>query len=160
MNKKLKAEKGVLIIEVLIVITLIATVLTSLLGAAGFSLKILNSVKQTNRANFLAQETIEAVRSFRNETDWSVDGLEALTTDIEYYVQKSGSPSKWVMVEGVETISEFTRKVIFEDVMRDLNDNIVESGGVNNADTKKARVIVSWGDQNIEIATYFTNWRQ
>ena len=85
-NKTTKAKNGASIIEVLVVVTIVATVLTSLLSVAIFSLQILSSLKKTAQANVLAQETIEAVRSFRDTTDWYDNGLGVLTVDIDYSV--------------------------------------------------------------------------
>lgn len=158
-NKKIKTKNGASIVEILVVVAIVATVLTSLLSVAMFSLKILSSLKKTAQANVLAKETVEAVRNFRDTTDWYVDGLGVLTVGIDYYPEERVSPSSWLLTSGIETINGFARKVVFADVMRDANDEIVVAGGVNDADTKKATIIVSWEDKEMEIVTYFTNWR-
>jgi len=153
-------KKGVSIIEILVVILIINIALVSLLGLTAFSLKTSTSIKQTNQANFLAQEIIEAVRNFRDGTDWDTDGLGNLTNGIAYHPEKSGdNPPKWQLILGEETVNGFTRKVEFENVYRDGNDNIVDSGGTSDPDTKKVTVTISWKDKTIELTTYFTNWR-
>lgn len=154
------STKGISIIEILIVIAVITIVLTSLLGVIAFSLKVSTSIKETTKANTLAQETIEAVRNFRDGTIWDTDGLETLTTSVAYYPKKSDDiPPKWTLIQGTETINAFAREVVFKEVQRDDNDNIVESGGTNDPDTRKATVTVSWKDKKIEIVTYFTDWK-
>jgi type II secretory pathway pseudopilin PulG len=135
-------DKGISIIEILVAIFIIVVALTSLLGLITFSFKTSTLTKEINQANSLAQETIEAVRNFRDGTIWNVDGLGVLLVDINYYPKKSGMPPKWQMILGTETIGGFTRKVVFNSVLRDVNDNIVESGGVVDADTKKATVLI------------------
>ena len=156
-------NKGVSIIEILVVIFIINVTLVGLLGLVAFSLKASTSIKETNQADFLAQETMEAVRNFRDGTDWFADGLGSLSliTGVAYHLEKSGDvPPKWQLISGPETVNDFTRKVIFEDVHRDVvDDDIVDSGGYNDDETKKVTVTISWKDKTIELTTYFTNWR-
>jgi type II secretory pathway pseudopilin PulG len=157
-------NKGISILEILVVIAIIAVTFTSLLGLASFSLGTASLIKQTTQANMLAQGTMEAVRNFRDQTSWDVDGLGTLLTGTPYYLEKSAdNPPKWILIQGEETIDIFKRKVIFNDVMRDANDNIVESGGTNDPDTKKVIVTVSWQERGrnhqVELITYLTNWK-
>jgi hypothetical protein len=150
-------NKGVSIIEILVVIVIINVVLVALLGLAAFSLKNSTFIKETSQADFLVQEAFEGVRNFRDGTDWDTDGLRALSGT--YHLEKSGDvPPKWQLISGPETINGFTREIEFENVFRDGNDNISESGSPD-PDTKKVTVAVSWKDKEVKIATYFTNWR-
>jgi len=156
-------KKGISIIEILVVIAIIITALSSLLGLASFSLGVSTLIKQTNQGNLLSQEVMEAVRNFRDGTSWDVDGFGKLATSTDYYPQATSSPSKWQLVQGIENIDGFTRKVVFEDVMRDSNSNIVEAG-TYDPNTKKVIVTVSWKERGrehkLEIFTYLTNWKQ
>ncbi len=155
-------KKGISIIEILIAIAIIVIALIGLLGLITFSLRISTLIKETTQANSLAQETLEAVRNFRDGTDWDTSGLRTLATSTAYYPEKSGDvPPKWQLILGEETVNGFTRKVEFEDVNRDLvDDDIVDSGGYNATDTKKVIVTISWKDKTVELATYLTNWRR
>jgi len=63
-----------------------------------------------------------------------------------------------MLIQGEEDVNSFTRKVVFENTFRDATDNIVETGGINDPNTKKATVTVSWQEKQLEIITYFTNW--
>ncbi len=157
-------KKGISIIEILVVIAILGVVLTSLLGLVSFSLKGSSLIKQNHQANNLAQEIIEVVRNFRDQTVWDTTGLGTLTVDTAYYPEKTADvPPKWSLVSGEETIGIFNRKVVFERVYRDTNDDIADSG-TEDPDTKKATVTVSWQererDHQIELVTYFTNWQQ
>ena len=159
LNQKDK-EKGSLLIEILIAIAIISIALISLLGLAIFSLKTEQLAKINNEAINLVQEEIEAVRNFRDNTDWETEGLGFLNAGVDYSAQKTGDiPPRWNLVLGEETIDIFKRKVVFSDVMRDSNDNIVESGGTDDPETKKATVTISWQEKSIEIITYFTKWK-
>jgi len=162
MSIQWKDNKGISIVEILVIIAIIGIAFASLLGLATFSLRASTSIKETTRANSLAQEAIEAVRNFRDGTNWDTDGLRTLTTGIIYHPEKStDTPPKWQLIQGEETVGGFTRKVVFENVSRDTtNYNIVENGGENDPDTKKVTVTVSWGNKKVEIITYLTNWKQ
>lgn len=140
-----KSNKGILIIEVLISITIIAIALVSLLSLAVLSLRISSLTEKTLQAKNLAQETVEAVRSFRDRTDWDVNGLASLSAGSGnlYYPELNAVP-EWMIIPGVETINGFMRKIVFEEI---------------SPNSRKVIVTVSWEDKEVEIITYFTNWR-
>jgi len=79
-----KDNKGISVVEILVIIAIIGVALGSLLGLATFSLKASTSIKETSQANSLAQETMEAVRNFRDGTTWDSDGLGTLTAGVAY----------------------------------------------------------------------------
>lgn len=159
-----KGQAGSLIVEILVVIAIIAIALASLSELVVFSLGSSNLTGQNAQAAALAQETAEAVRNFRDGTSWNVDGLGKLATSTDYYPKATSSPLKWQLVQGQETINNFTRKIIFSSVQRDINSNIVADGGVSDPETKKANISVSWAEKGrshqISINTYFTNWKK
>ena len=151
-------------IEILTVVAILAITLTALLGLINFSLGVQGLAKETTQANNLAQEVMEAVRNFRDGTSWYVDGLGALNPMVNYYPQKTAdNPPKWQMILGQEQTSGFTRRFVVHDVLRDANDNIVESGGATDFNTKKITVFVSWTRKGVSrqiiLDTYFTNWK-
>jgi len=161
-------KKGISIIEILIVIAIIAITLASLLSLAIFSLKTALLAKETTLAKNIAEATLEEVRNFRDGTTWASNGLGTLLTGEAnpYHPEKDTgtSPPQWILASGTQTINGFTRKVVFDDVQRDTDFNIVESGGTVDSDTKKTTVNASWtergGSHQVEIVTYLTNWRQ
>lgn len=152
-NKKY-IESGLSIIEILVVIAILATTLTALLGLASFSLGVQGLVRQTTQAKDFAQEAMEAVRSIRDNREWSqiTNGSHGLINTAGY----------WSFSGTENIINGFTRTISITDGQRDASDNIVESGGTADSDTKKIIVTVSWGERgrshNIELITYLTNW--
>ncbi len=156
-------SKGVFIIEVLIAVAIITIALVSLLSLAAFSLKISSLLEKTIQANNLAQEAIEAVRSFRDGTDWDVDGLANFGTgDYHLELDTVSDPAEWTLSLGTETINNFTRKIVFEKVSRNSSTNNIEdpyNPGNDDPDTRKIIVNVSWEDKEVEIITYLTNWK-
>lgn len=153
--------KGISVIEILVAIAVLLVAFVGILGLLSFSLQVSTLIKETTQANFLAQDTIEAVRNFRDGTVWEdTDGLGDLNVDTSYYPEKtSDTPPEWAMTQGEETINGFTRKIVFESVERDaISDDIVESG-VYDPNTKKAVITIAWKNKKVEIVTYFTNWK-
>jgi len=157
-------SKGMSLVELLVVVAVVTVGLVYLLGIFSFSLRISGSEKELVRANLMAQEAIEGVRNFRDGTDWEIAGVGTLATSTSYHLEKSGSPPKWALVLDEKTTDGFTQKIVFEDVKRDLNSNIVESGGDFDSDTKKITVTVSWIERGkskqIELVAFLTNWNQ
>ncbi len=160
--KKQKGQKGFSVVELLLVVFFITISITALIAVAGFSLSLSIFAEKTIQADSLAKSLLEITRSFRDGTNWGVDGLGALNSGTDYYFQKSGSPVQWVLTAGQEQINGFTRKVVFSDVFRDADDNIVADGGIFDPDAKKATVIVSWQERErthqVLLEAYFTNW--
>ncbi|MFC1629923.1 prepilin-type N-terminal cleavage/methylation domain-containing protein [Patescibacteria group bacterium] len=157
---KNSGNKGFSIIEIIVVIFVLAVAFTGILTLITFALSISSITKENTQAVNIAQETAEAVRNFRDGTNWNSDGLGTKTIGISHYPQKiGGPPPSWTLVQGEEVVNGYTRKVVFEDVFRDTNDDIVELGGALDSDTIKAVITVSWEDKEVEIETYFTNWK-
>lgn len=158
-KEKIKKQKGLLIIEILIVIAIITIALTSLLGTATFSLKNSISLKENTIAEKVAEETLEIVRNFRDGTTWTTNGLGTLTLDSAYHpVKTTDIPPKWSLVSGEDIVDGFTRKVIFKKVFRDTNDNIATTG-TEDPNTKKVIATVSWKGKTVELTAYLTNWK-
>lgn len=153
-------KKGISIIELVVVIAIIVIALGSLFALITFSLETSTLIKETAQANNLAQEALEAVRNFRDGTDWDTNGLGTLATSTAYYPDKSGDvPPKWQLILGEETAGGFNRKLIFYEVYRDANDNIIGTGGTLDSGTKKVVATISWKDEEVKVVTYLTNWR-
>ena len=166
MNKK--NIKGISVIEILIVAAFIAVGFTGILGVISYSLKISTSTKEIVQANNLAQEAIEAVRNFRDGTDWNTDGLKnyvpvIATSSAPYHLELNNnfSPPKWTLATGTESIDSFTRAIIFEKVSRDAEKNIEQIyNPVNDhSDTRKIIATISWKNKEVKLVTYLTNWK-
>lgn len=157
-NKK----NGFTIIEIIVVIAVIVAAFTAILGFFAFEAKVAERGRARIEAISLAQEAIEAVRNFRDNTTWGEStGISGLLTSADYH--PATSSTGWEIISGNETINGFTRAIVFKEVYRDANDNI---SGLGNKDenTRKVTVTVSWADRqgstNESLATYITNWRE
>jgi len=150
-------SKGFGLIEIIIGSAILTISLIAISTYFQKSLQLNQDSGKTVQASFLLEEGIETVKFFRNISWQNISGLTAGTS---YYLQFDGT--KWattssnVFVDGV-----FERKFAIDNVSRDVNDDIVSSGGTNDADTKKATVLVSWltrsGTTTKSISTYITN---
>ena len=159
-------NKGISIIEILIVVAVIGIAFLAISSLTAVSLKASILVKETSQATFLAQEAIEAVISFRGETDWDANGIGILNIGdpYPYYPQLDELviPPKWSLLEGQEAIGIFNRKIVFENVSRDPATGNIENTynpSHNDADTKKVTATVSWGNKKVELFNYLTNWK-
>ncbi len=148
-------------LEILIVVFIVGIAIIAFLDLATFSLRMNNIIKMNDLANDLAKETIEAARNFRDGTNWNTDGITTLTMGAAYHAEKTAdNPPKWRMVSGEETVGVFKRKIVFSNGLRDAGGSIVESGGTSDPDTKKVIVTVTFPNNEVEIVTYFTNWKR
>ena len=164
-------KNGFSIIEILVVTTVLIGVMGALIGFAVFSLGATISYKQTAQATSLAQEGMEAMRNFRDAIAWDnndsgneYDGLGIMALATPYYPRKSlDNPPKWQFIQGTETVGIFTRSVSFVNGQRNAQQDLVESGGTSDSDTKKVTVQVSWLEasrqHSVSITSYFTNWK-
>lgn len=158
---KSNKNKGFSVIEVLIAVCIITIAFINFLGIVSFSLKSAALVKKATQANFLAQETMEAVRSFRDGTKWSAGGLGVLNTGVDYHPALTGA--SWTMSLGQEVVDNFTRKVVFQKVSRNPTTGQIETtynSDHNDLKTRKAIVSVSFGARSVELTSYFSNWRE
>ena len=118
------------------------------------------------------QIALEALKNARDGTTWNVDdpqnqydGLGKAQTGVPYHLGLSlDVPPRWQLLLGAETIGIFTRAILFENVQRDAESAIVSAGGIDDPNTKKVTVTVSWTAktkaQEVTIVSYLTNWRQ
>lgn len=158
MKKNIASQKGFGLIEIIVSLTIIIVVFISFLELAKYTLKIQEYNQTRIEAINLAAETIEAVRSNRNE-NW--DNFAALLTGIKYY--PIISENKWALTATDPGLinQTYSRWVILETVYRDGNDDISASG-IEDDQTRKITSIVEWIDRGeikqTTLITYLTNW--
>jgi type II secretory pathway pseudopilin PulG len=162
--KNNKDSAGFTTIEIVVVIAIIITTFAVILGFFIFDARLVERGQMRLRAISFAEEAIEAVRNFRDNTNWSSAGIGSLTTGIDYY--PASSSSGWNIISGDENINGFARTIIFNRVSRDANDDIEGNYNPINDDsnTRKVTIIVNWNDRqgpsSESLTTYITNWRE
>ncbi|KPJ85933.1 hypothetical protein AMJ57_01315, partial [Parcubacteria bacterium SG8_24] len=147
-------SRGVSILEALLSLAifgiLAAGVLIFVIGPLDFA----GGSGQRERAVFLAEEGIAAVRSVRND-GWT--GLAAGTYGL------SKSTGKWAFSGTSDITDIFTREIVVEAVNRDVSGDIVTSGGTPDPRTRRVTSRVSWNPplgvaQSVELSAYLSDW--
>ncbi len=158
-------EAGAVLIDAVISIAVISLAFAVLLNIGTWSIKISTSLRETAEANSQLKENIEAVRNFRDGTDWATNGLGLLSTGAgnpyHLFLNTSSNPAEWNLVSGTETSGIFTNQIIFDRVSRDsstYNIEAVYNSSRDDPDTRKVTAIINWRDRALQLITYFTNW--
>lgn len=158
MKNNFQKEKGIGLIEIIVCLTIIVITFWGFLELISYSLKIQEGSKAKIEAANLAVETIEAIRTIRNE-NWA--NLASLSLNTKYYPVIL--ENKWVLtltdpgpVNGI-----YNRWLVLEKVYRDTNDDI-NSLGTEDPETKRVIAFVEWNDRGqvkqTSLTTYLTNW--
>ncbi len=135
----MKSNGGQTIIEVLLAMAFSLIMLPALFTMFFVSREGRAQQVRRSQASALAVETQEALRSIR-ETGW--DTFAVFDNGVSYHPTRSGNA--WTLSAGAETVSGFTRSVVFSEVRRDGNGAIVASGGTRDPSTRRATVTVTW----------------
>ena len=163
MIKKLKNLFGFSIVETMVAISLAMVALVSISSFILFSIYAANRNKQVSLADHLAIEAMEAVRSFRNQRDWSSNGIGSLSTGDDYYpwIMTDTASSSWQLSPGQQNIDNFVRWISFEPVSRatstdDIQD--VYDPADDDPYTRKVTVYVTRDNATTTIVSYITRW--
>ncbi|MFH1142362.1 MAG: hypothetical protein ABIH67_02785 [Candidatus Uhrbacteria bacterium] len=147
-------RQGVSLIEALVALGLLVVFF------AGSSVLTFRHLDNSNRVidlgevRMLAEQSMEAIQSIAYE-DWTqmIDGTYGL----------SDVGVTWAFQSNPDVINDYTRTVTVYPVERDGDCNIVDSGGIEDDDTKLITVSIAWvaasGSQLREFNQYFTNWK-
>lgn len=147
------------LIEVVVGVSIIAVFLFVVAEVGRFSFRLVDSSGARLQAAFLLEEGIETVRGLR-DAGWDVN-IEPLLLDTDYWLRFSSEV--WLTTSSPQDLidSRFDRRVKVFAVGRNSNDDIVDSGGTTDLDTKKVTVSVSWSDRGATttstVSTYITN---
>jgi len=143
-------------------IELLVAMAIFVIAASGITFVVVDAVQATQRgkeysmANWYNQQAFEAVTSIRNR------GWQYLTNGTHGVTNVSG---QWEFAGASDTLdAAYSRRVIVESVERDGNDDIVDTGGTDDIDTKHITVQTTWEitpsrSGNAVSEMYLTNWR-
>ena len=158
--KKLKrkiSNNGFSLVEIVLASSLFVLISSAFIGAIAYAQQSETLAGSRARANILADEGIEALRSIKevawNELIYDQSGLDS-SNDIWEFLGEGTT----------ETIDIFTRKTEIFDVCRDASDNISSCPATyNDPNTKKVKVSVSWNylntERTVERILFLTNWK-
>lgn len=155
----MKKNRGVALIEILVVIAIIGIAVFSLYELLVLSRATTSRDLRASQARYLAQEGLEAVRTIRDQS-WS-ENIEPLSAGTTYYATLSGSTWALTTTNPGPIENLFTRTIVFHTVNRDANGNISESGS-SDPDTRQVTSSVNWLDRgsnrSVSFSTYITNF--
>lgn len=155
-------SRGALLLELLIVISLLAVILSIGSQAVFVSMQSGRISGDRDVGMGLAGEALEAVRSVSDEKWQNIYGV---TKGANYYATSTATAGKWTLASGSEGIVvngiTYTRVVVISDVSRDdATRQIVTSGGNDDPATQKATVTVSWPNADpVTMSEYFFRWK-
>ncbi|MEZ6255256.1 MAG: prepilin-type N-terminal cleavage/methylation domain-containing protein [Patescibacteria group bacterium] len=136
MSHNFNTQRGFSLVEILITIGLAAILLPVFLTSM-VSIRDSRPYREKRlRASNFMQECIDAVYLAKEE------GWSNVATVGTYY--PTITSNTWQLAAGSQTIDDFTREIVIEDVYRNSNLDIVTSGGILDKSTKKVTVNVDW----------------
>ncbi len=145
--KKTKLNKGFSLVEILIGSSIICLSLILIINLEnGISKLGLGSTSRV-QAGLLVEEGYTAIKNMRN-ISWQ--NISSLSDNTPYKLFWDQSDGTWKITTYTNLIdNQFDRTITFYSVYRDVNSfDIVQSGGVLDAGTRKFIINVSWQDSN------------
>jgi len=148
-------HKGISLVEVVIGVAIAGLVIVFV--SHTLTLFFASSEETLNRtqALYLAEEGQEILRYVRDE-DWDTIGTDlSVGTTYYFYV----SDTEIGTTTAPETVGDFARSFVLSNVARDntTDDDIVFSGGTNDAGSRFATTTVSWGSDSVSLFSLLTN---
>ncbi|KKS96739.1 hypothetical protein A3B05_00180 [Candidatus Giovannonibacteria bacterium RIFCSPLOWO2_01_FULL_43_160] len=153
--------KGFGILEIVIAVSIISATIFSLSFVFIISSRLEEASLNKIRANFLAEEGLEATRFLRDQS-WATN-LGGLSIGTTYYLSFNAVNSVWSINTSNPGLIDnlFLRKVTAENVCRNDSYDIVSSCGTLDPDTKKINVSVEWLERGstatISASTYLSD---
>ena len=155
-NKKNIFKKGFSLAEAVVVAAIASSFIVVLSYVNTNYLNYAYSQSSLIQANFLAEESLEAMRFLRDKS-WSAN-IASLTPGQDYFLYWNGST--WSATTTTQTPSGFWRTIKVENVYRDSGDNISSSGTLDPG-TKLVTASVSWSLKGAtttkQFQTYLAN---
>lgn len=135
------SSKGISIVEIIIAAGIIAVSIVGIVGAIQIYLTIVYQNAREAQAVLLLDETAEALQYMRDTGYQTHIGSQVLGESYTIFWNGTGYEFS---TSTVSLLYDMTRTVVFEEVRRDGSDQITESGGTIDEDTRKAVITISW----------------
>jgi len=150
-------EKGVGLIEIVIAVAIITASFFAIIQLSVYGLKAVAERNQKAEALAYAKEGMEALRNLR-DASWT-NNIAALTSGTTYYLTTTGGTWALTATNPGALNGIYTRTIVRTSVQRNVNDDIVASGGIDDPGTKEFTVTVSWGTpaKSVQLAAYFAD---
>lgn len=148
-------KKAFSLVEVLLAVTLFAIFAVGIVYVSLDTLQKSSKVELENEGLLYASEGLEAIYALRAEDYWQL-------TSGSYGLSLTGD--SWGLTTAPEIIDTFyERTVTIEDVYRDSNGDIIDSGGTLDIKMKKITSEVTWTwrgllPRTVRLVTYLSDW--
>ncbi|MCA9382924.1 hypothetical protein KC909_01025 [Candidatus Dojkabacteria bacterium] len=155
-NKKIK---GFSLVELVVAMTFFFMVSASVIVFSIDSLRASKNNRTELKSNLYLQEAFNAILVTKNE-NW-ID-LVNNTNSGDKHMELINN--KYQIVDGTETRDEITIGFVIGDVYRDVNGDIVTSGGTYDALTREIMLTANWEDllgqpQSVSFVSYVNSWK-
>ena len=159
MFRILSNNKGVGLIEAIVVVSIVSVAFSAILSAAVIFLK--NGLYATDKvqALYLLEEGVEAARFLRDDS-YTMNIMPSVGSGVFYVDPGAGG---WtITTTNTPVFGRYTRTLELTDVYRrNSDDDIVPSTSGDpkyiDADTAKLHVSVTWSTGSVELDTYIAN---
>lgn len=131
-------NKGSLMVEVIIVVSVIVASTLAALAVTQKSISLSRQSTNQAQAAFLLEEGAEGVRIIRDNA-WS--GISSSAVDTDYYLLFSSGT--WTLSSSPSTVGIFTRKVVFSNAYRDGSQDLASSG-TSDDQARLVTITVDW----------------
>ncbi|MDD4803790.1 MAG: hypothetical protein PHN69_01320 [Candidatus Pacebacteria bacterium] len=156
-KEKLNIKKGIGLVEVLVAVFIFTIILSSLILISNMYLSGAGDNLKLTQAAYLAEEGVEAVKVIRDNS-WT--NISDITPGQSHYLYFSTASSTWQATTTIIHTDDFIRSFILEEVKRNIDGDISDSGDID-LKTKKLTVSVSWfgktGETTKSLKTYITD---
>lgn len=161
-NTDMWNKKGFGLIEIVVASAIVSISLFALIGASHAAFRAVDKSLMQKRAEFLAEEGVEAVKVLR-DSGWSTY-IDPLVSGTTYYPLFNSSTNTWSLsttnpgaIDGI-----FTRTIVFGDIYRrnsdqDIIDISDPSPKTIDSGTMLVTSRVTWEAKEVKILTYVTN---
>lgn len=152
-------KKGMGLVEVMIGSFVALTIFLGLISSYMAYLRTNASIVYSVKSAYLGEEGIEVVKQIKN-SGWT-SKISGLSSNTNYYI--SFLNGNWSLTTTLPGLIDgiYDRKIVFQNVYRDSNDDITSSGGAIDNDTKKVDVTVSYSfgkaTTTSKISAYISN---
>lgn len=159
------SQKGALLLELLVAISILAAVLSVGSQAVYVSMQSGKTSAESDVAMGLANEALEAVRGTTEEKWQNIYDLAGKGTT---HYKPTLSAGKWTLTSGDEAVqlntANYTRYVVVSNISRDLSTRMIETtynAAHDDPSTQQVAVTVSWQGTGspVMVSDYFLRWR-
>jgi Tfp pilus assembly protein PilV len=148
-------NRGFMMVEVIIAVSIIVVSVLAIMAVAQKSIYVSRQALHVSQATFLLEEGAEVVRILR---DNSWNNISSLVNATDYYPSFSES---WSLSTTPSVVGIFTRKVNIASVNRDASTGDISVSGIDDAGTKLITITVSWNEGgaviNKSLSFYITD---